>query len=128
MNWAWPPSWAMPASNDARVRVELKKKSIARTLSRRSGCAIPRARLRLSVAATSRTDSISSVVHSDSEIRSRPRNPVCIAIASLLGLAQDEGEQGHAQDDAVGGLDPVALVARLVDVERQLVHARQGME
>ena len=37
MNWACPPSWAMPASKEARVRVLEKKKSMARTLSRRYG-------------------------------------------------------------------------------------------
>jgi hypothetical protein len=35
MNCACPPSWAMPASKDARVRVLEKKNSIASTLSRR---------------------------------------------------------------------------------------------
>ena len=35
MKAPWPPSWAMPASKEPRVRVLLKKNSIASTLSRR---------------------------------------------------------------------------------------------
>ena len=37
MNWAWPPSCAIPASNEARVRVLEKKNSIASTLSSQQG-------------------------------------------------------------------------------------------
>ncbi len=68
----------MPASKLARVRVELKKKSIASTRSRSRGWGMPSARSRFRCAATSRTVSISSLVQSDRLIRSRPRNPVCI--------------------------------------------------
>src|SRR3970040_2442944 len=122
MSWAWPPSWALPASNEARVRVLEKKNSIARTRSRRSGWAIPRARSRLSWAATSRTVSISSSVHSSRLMRSRPRSPVCIA-GLLFRRAEDEAQQRHAERHAVERFDPVALVTGLVDVGRQLVHA-----
>src|SRR3970040_158500 len=127
MSWAWPPSWALPASNEARVRVLEKKNSIARTRSRRSGWAIPSARSRLSWAATSRTVSMSSRVHSSRLMRSRPRSPVCIP-GRLFRRAEHEAQQGHPEGDAVERLDPVALVAGLVDILGQLVHPRQRVQ
>jgi hypothetical protein len=54
----------MPASKLERVRVLEKKKSIASVLSRSSGCGMPNARSRLSLNATSRTVSISSLLKS----------------------------------------------------------------
>src|SRR3990172_9378447 len=128
MNWAWPPSCAIPASNDARVRVLEKKNSIASTLSSSRAWGCPRARRRFRSSATSRTESISPLVHSWQVIRSRPRSPVRIVAPLSLGGAQHEGEQGHAHHDTIKGLFPVAGVVGDIDVLRQLVHAGQRVE
>src|SRR3990172_8716002 len=128
MNWACPPNCAIPASNEARVRVLEKKNSIARTLSSNRAWGWPRARRRLRSSATSMTLSISPLVHSWLVIRSRPRSPVRIVEPLSLGGAEDECEQGHAHHDPVERLLPVAGMTGGVDVLGQLVHPGERVE
>ena len=72
MNAAWPPSCAMPASNEPRVRVLVKKNSMASVLSRNSGCGLPARYSFFSRAARSRTASVSGMEKSRSPMKSRP--------------------------------------------------------
>src|SRR5439155_16580636 len=129
MNWACPPSWAIPASNEARVLVEEKKNSMASTLSRSSGCGIPSARSRFSWKATSSSVSSSPFVHSWKSMTSLPLRWVCISSTRpSVDRAEDGGQQRHPHDHAVKRLEPVASVAGVVDVGGQLVHPRQRMQ
>jgi hypothetical protein len=66
------------ASNDPRVRVDVKKNNMANTLSRSNACGSFKARLRFKSQATSNTVSTSSFVKSRSPIKSRPLKFVCI--------------------------------------------------
>src|SRR3990172_7422977 len=128
MNWAWPPSCAIPASNEARVRVLEKKNSIASTLSSSRAWGWPRARRRFRSSAPSMTVSSSPFVHSSQVFRSRPRSPVRIVEPLSLGGAENQREQGHAHHDPVECFFPIPGMASGIDILRQLVHAGQRVE
>src|SRR5690606_36158342 len=92
MNCACPPSCAIPGSKLTRVRVLVKKNSIASTLSRSNACGSPRARLRLRSNATSKIVLTSSSVHSSGVIMSRPIKCVCMSLF-LVSLFQERRQK-----------------------------------
>ena len=79
MNWAWPPSCAMPASKLMRVRVLVKKNSSASTLSRSKACGLAQGALSLQIPSHIQQRSISSFDQSCVLMRSRPLKSFCIA-------------------------------------------------
>src|SRR5689334_23332824 len=110
----------MPDSNDPRVRVDVKKNSMARVLSRSRACGSPNARLRFRSHATSSTVSTSSLEKSRSPIKSLPLKLVCIVgLLVFWSLVFDELRDGpviNIYESSYPTLSPVnSQTSRLVD-------------